>query len=142
MNARRASAAGPAPRHPIALGAWITCAETGERFRTAVVGSSYNYAWSRTGELLSDAGVDIRERRAMLEGNGPFGCYLSEDGRHVAGWKGNALGFVTRETTSHTGWHGSTLVHVRVTDCHGNEWHGKGAGRGMLIRLHRSKGAK
>jgi len=130
----------PAPQHPMPLGAWVTCAETGERFETARDGSTFNYAWSRTGELLSDAGVDQRERRAMLEGPGTFTCYLSGDGQHVTGWKGNVLGHVTRETESDTGWHRSTLTHIRVTDCHGNEWHGKGAGRGMAIRLHRSKG--
>ena len=121
------------------IGQPLTCAETGKTFTGAIDGCSTNYARNSAGDIFSDEGVDIRERRAMLDRTKPFACYLSGDGRHVTGWKGNILGTVTSETTSRTGWHVSTLTHVRVTDVHGAAWHGKGAGRGMYIRLHPSK---
>lgn len=122
-----------------AIGSVQTCAETGEQFTIARDGCSFNYATTREGAIISDKGVDIRERRELLDRSRPFACYLSSDGKHVTGWKGNILGTVTRESESRTGWHGSTITHIRATDCHGNEWHGKGAGRGMCITLRPCK---
>ena len=120
---------------PIALGDALTCAETGKRFNAARDGCSVNYARGPDGSIISDEGVDLRERRELLDRSRPFGCYLSGDGKHVTGWKGNILGWVTRESSSRTGWHGSTITHVRVIDCHGI-----GAGRGMCITLRACKG--
>jgi len=121
------------------LGSLQTCAETGKQFVIARYGCSFNYARGRDGAIVSDEGVDIHERRELLDRSRPFTCYLASDGKHVTGWKGNILGTVTRESESRTGWHGSTLTHVRVIDCHGAEWHGKGAGRGMCITLRPCK---
>ena len=118
----------------------LMCAETGKTFIAARDGFTVNYARTRDGQILSDEGVDLRERRELLDRSRPFGCYLSSDGRRVTGWKGNVLGQVTRESSSRTGWHRSDITHVRVIDCHGNPWHGKGAGRGMCITLRASKG--
>jgi hypothetical protein len=126
----------------IKIGDALTCAETGKRFTAALDGCSFNYAVSSTGEALSDEGVDLRERRDLLGRVQPFTCYLSGDGLHVTGWKGNILGRVASETTSRTGWHGSTITHIRVIDVRGQPWHGKCTGRGMCIRLHPSKGIK
>lgn len=121
------------------IGAQVTCAETGKPFVVARDGCSVNYASNAAGETISDEGVDIRERRELLDRSRPFTCYLASDGKHVTGWKGNTLGTVTQSSTSRTGWHGSTLTHVRVTDCHGARWHGKGSGVGMIITLRPSR---
>jgi len=120
----------------IEIGQILTCTETGKQFAAASDGFTYNYARDREGNLFSDEGVDIREKRVLLDRSKPFCCYLSRDGQHVTGWKGNILGRVTWSSESR----GSRLTHVRVTDVHGNPWHGKGAGSGMFIRLHPSKG--
>ena len=128
-------------RPTINMGDALTCSETGKRFNAARDGCSVNYAISSDGKILSDEGVDLHERRELLDRSRPFGCYLSGDGRHVTGWKGNILGQVTRESSSRTGWNRSTITHVRVIDCHGMPWHGKGAGRGMCITLRACKGA-
>ena len=124
----------------INIGDVLTCAETGKAFVAARDGCSVNYARSREGSIISDEGVDLREWRELLDRSRPFGCYLSSDGRHVTGWKGNVLGQVTRESSSRTGWNRSDITHIRVIDCHGMPWHGKGAGRGMCITLRASKG--
>ncbi len=129
------------PRPGIIFGDMLTCAETGKRFVAARDGCSTNYARGRDGSIISDEGVDLRERRELLDRTLPFTCYLSGDGRHVTGWKGNVLGRVVRESESRTGLHRSTITHIRVIDCRGNPWHGKGAGRGTCITLRASKGA-
>lgn len=123
----------------INFGDTLTCAETGKQFIAARDGCSANYATNLAGEIFSDEGVDIRERRELLDRTKPFVCYLSGNGQHVTGWKGNILGNVVYSSVSRTGWHRTTLTHVRVIDVHGNPWHGKGAGRGMCLRLHPSK---
>jgi hypothetical protein len=124
----------------IQVGDTLTCAVTGETFIAAQSGAwTFNYAIDSTGRPVSDAGVDIAERRELLDRRGPFVCYLSQDGRSVTGWKGNVLGTVTRSSVSLSGWHGASITAVRVTDVHGGAWHGRGAGRGMAIRLHPSK---
>ena len=124
--------------HPIiAMGDVLTCAETGKQFIAADDGCSVNFAWSSTGEVLSDEGVDIRERRELLDRSRPFFCYVSGDGKHVTGWKGNVLGDVVR--TGRGGGFGGRMLYVRVRDVHGGRWHGKGAGEGMSIKLWPSK---
>jgi len=131
----------PARRSAVQLGDVLTCAETGKQFIAAVDGCSTNYATDNSGHVFSDEGVNIRERRGLLDRSQPFFCYLRGDGKHVTGWKGNILGDVTQSSTARTGWHGSELTYVRVIDVHGGRWHGKGAGRGMCIVLRPSKGA-
>ena len=122
------------------MGASLTCSETGATFIAARDGCSVNYAFDNAGHVFSDEGVNIREKRELLDRSNPFGCYVSSDGRHVTGWKGNILGTITRSSVSRTGWHGSTLLHVRVRDCHGGDWYGKGSGRGVCITLRPCKG--
>ena len=122
------------------VGQTLTCAETGRQFIGATDGHTFNYAHRvSTGGVLSDEGVNIIERRILLDRTKPFFCYLSGDGSAVTGWKGNVLGRVVSSGTSRTGWHGSTLTHIRVVDVHGGRWHGKGAGRGMCITLRPSR---
>lgn len=101
-------------------------------------GCSYNYATTPAGEILSDVGVDIRERRGMLDRSKPFAGYLSSDGKHFTGWKGNILGTVTRSTLVRlTRWsftHGKYIRAVQVRDVHGGMWHGRGS-EGVCITL-------
>jgi len=123
----------------ITIGDTLICAETGKQFVVASDGFTFNYARDDAGNVYSDEGVDIRERREILNRSKPFVCYLSSDGQHVTGWKGNILGSVIRSSVSRTGWHGSTLTHVNVIDVHGGRWHGKGAGPGVCITLRPSK---
>lgn len=128
--------------HPVVnMGDTLTCTVTGKQFIAARDGISVNYAWGKDNTIISDEGVDIAERRELLDRTKPFYCYLSSDGKSVTGWKGNVLGRVVMSSESHTGWHGSTLTHVRVVDVHGNKWHGKGSGNGMCITLRASKQA-
>ena len=123
----------------INIGDSLVCAETGKAFTAQADGCSRNYAFARDGSIISDEGVDIREKREMLDRSLPFTCYLSSDCRHVTGWKGNHLGDVVKATESRTGWHVSYLTHIIARDVHGNYWHGKGAGKGMCIKLHARK---
>jgi hypothetical protein len=124
----------------ITIGDTLTCTETGKQFIAASDGFTFNYARDDAGNVYSDEGVGIRKKREMLNRSKPFVCYLSTDGRHVTGWKGNIMGSVIRSSVSRTGWHGSTLTHVNVIDVHGGRWHGKGAGPGVCITLRPSKG--
>lgn len=122
-----------------ALGSIVTCAETGKAFTVARDGCSFNYATTRDGQILSDEGVDIRERRELLNRAQPFVCYVSSDGKHVTGWKGNVLGMVHLYAEHRTGWNGSTQARFRVMDVHGQMWSGRGAGRGMVCTLRAMK---
>jgi len=121
------------------IGRELTCAETGKRFVGAVDGCTTNYARDAQGNVYSDEGVDIRERRELLDRTRPFYCYVSSDGRHATGWKGNELGRVTRSTPTRirTVFAGC-LTSYRVRDCHGGEWYGRGA-PGMCITLRACK---
>lgn len=123
----------------IKVGDTLTCNETGRAFAVTSDGFTFNYARDRQGYVFSDEGVDLREKREMLDRTQPFTCYLSGDGKHVTGWKGNILGTVLTESTSRNGWHGSKVTHVNVRDVHGNLWHGKGAGRGICLTLRARK---
>lgn len=121
-----------------AIGATVTCAETGRAFVVARDGCSVNYAITQAGEILSDKGVHIREMRGLLDRTRPFGCYISSDAKHVTGWKGNELGTIVHASRvalakwSH--WHGSHILHVRVRDVHGAMWRGRGS-PGMCVTL-------
>lgn len=76
------------------IGQTLTCAETGKQFIGAVEGFSTNYARDSAGRVYCDEGVDAREKRDMLDRSKPFTCYISSDGKHATGWKGNILGRV------------------------------------------------
>jgi len=125
--------------HQIELGATVNCHITGISFITARDGCSFNYAWDREGNIISDEGVDISERNKLLDRTKPFFCYLSGDGKHVTGWKGNILGDVIWHSVSCTGFNRSSITHIRVVDVHGAKWHGKGSGRGMCITIRGNK---
>ena len=121
------------------VGKKIICAETGLEFVGAVVGCTTNYDRDTKGNIFSDQGVNIREKRELLDREKPYFCYLSLDGKTVTGWKGNVLGNVLRLTVG--GGFGGNLHHVLVRDIHGAMWRGRGAGKGMCITLRAIKGA-
>lgn len=122
----------------INFGDVLTCAETGKTFVAAQDGITTNYAIGSNGEIVSDEGVDIRERRELLDRSKPFVCYLSGDGRTVTGWKGNRLGDVIEshrvKLTRRSYTHGADYSHVTVRDVHGGLWYGRGS-PGFAITL-------
>lgn len=125
-------------RGALVVGATVVCAETGEPFTIVSDGCSFNYATTSDGAILSDKGVDIREKRGLLDHSKPFVCYLSTDGKRVTGWKGNTLGCVASESTARNPF-GGHLTYIRAIDVHGHAWHGRGAGRGMCLKLKACK---
>lgn len=122
-----------------AVGTVARCAETGAQFVITREGCSFNYATNSAGDIISDAGVDIRERRELLDRGRPFGCYVSSDGRSVTGWKGNILGAVVYHSIYRGGWGRSEIHCWTVRDVHGGLWHGRNAGNGMCINLRAIK---
>lgn len=125
-----------------AIGETVICHETGRAFVVAHDGCSFNYATDQEGNVYSDEGVSIRERRALLDMSKPFHCYVSTDGRSVTGWKGNKLGDAFKVGTVRlTRWsyfHGHFMNSYQVTDIHGGEWYGRGS-PGIAITLRPSK---
>lgn len=121
----------------INFGDTLTCTETGKQFIAAQDGCSTNYARNGDDEIFSDEGVDIREKRELLDRSKPFFAYLSSDGRSITGWKGNKL-------ASAISWNGRVGYcrdgcYVNAVDVHGQKWHGKNGGKGMAIVLRPSK---
>lgn len=131
-------------RKQVRIGDVLTCDETGEVFTAAIEdGITTNYAVDDSGHVFSNAGVDIRERRELLDRSKPFFAYVSSDGNHITGWKGNILATVTGHTVckltrlSYT--HGKYINHYTVRDVHGALWYGKGS-PGICIKLRAYKG--
>jgi hypothetical protein len=130
------------------IGKEITCAETGKVFIGALDGITTNYAtnypngFDNAPEYLSDEGVNIRERRQLLDRTKPFYAYVSADGKRITGWKDNTLGTITAATnyrlTRESYVHGRTINFYRVTDVHGAKWSGRG-NPGIAITLRASK---
>ena len=124
-------------------GQTVTCAETGKVFKIEAVGCTYNYASDSQGRIFSDEGVEIRERRALLDRRLPYTAYLSSDGRRITGWKGNVLGTVVNwspcKLTRASFTHGKGYRAVRVRDVHGAMWYGRGS-PGVCITLRPCKG--
>lgn len=129
----------------INFGDVLTCAETGKTFIAARDGITTNYATTESGEVLSDEGVYIRQRRELLDRSRAFYCYLSGDGRAVTGWKGNKLGDVIAshrvKLTRRSYTHGADYSHVTVRDVHGGLWYGRGS-PGVAITLRPYKNDK
>lgn len=127
------------------VGSTVVCAETGKPFVITSNGHTFNYAVNDSGQVFSDEGVHIRECRELLDRSKPFTCYLSSDGKHVTGWKGNILGTVIRSNpctlTRRSFWHSaSSYCSVRIVDVHGHHWHGRGS-PGVCIALRACKGS-
>ena len=132
----------------INLGDTLTCAETGKQFIAAAEGCTFNYARDREGNVFSDEGVDIREKRELLDRSKPFTAYLASDSyamtapRLVTGWKGNILGHViSAKKTNLPKWsyvHGRFWYAVTIRDVHGGLWYGRG-NAGIAITLRPKK---
>jgi hypothetical protein len=123
----------------------VTCAETGKTFRVERRGGTFNYSITKNGqtwEILSIEGSDIRARRALKARGEKFDGYLSNDSRHLTGWRGNILGDVV-SCKPFVAWAGSGRGQycelVRVRDVHGGLWYGRGNG-GSPITLRPMKG--
>jgi len=122
------------------VGQVVTCSWTGKQFTVEKDGLTFNYALDGAGKIFSDEGVNEREQMAIHAHMRPVGAYLSGDGKHITGWKGNILATVTQHSTSRTGWHGSRITHIQAVDQFGGLWYGKGAGNGMYITIRPVKG--
>lgn len=143
MNSHKRMKTDTNGRPAIEFGQELTCTETGKTFIAQREGCTTNYARGRNGEVYSDEGVDLCEKRELLDRSKPFTCYLSSDGKHATGWKGNVLGAVVCATPvrltrwSHT--HGEHIHAINVRDVHGGMWHGRGS-PGICITLRPMKG--
>lgn len=75
---------------------------------------------------------------ASMKETGKIVAYISDDGKTITNWPGRTLAYVTRlwETRHNIG---GKITHVWARAADGTWWHGKGPGKGMYIRLHRSK---
>jgi hypothetical protein len=120
------------------VGDSVRCAETGKQFVIQQEGCTFNYATDRQGNSYSDEGVDIREKRSLLDRSKPFLCYISTDGKHVTGWKGNVLGTVyewwTIKLSRRSFTHGAHYRHIKVRDVHGGLWYGRSS-PGVVVTL-------
>lgn len=127
----------------INFGDTLTCAETGKQFTAAADGISTNYARDNQGNVFSDEGVDIRERRELLDRSKPYFAYLSSDGKRITGWKGNTLGTVIYsrpcKLSRMSFTHGKDYQSVFVRDVHGGTWYGRSS-PGVCITLRPHKG--
>lgn len=85
--------------------------------------------------------ADDAQRADLLTESRVF-AYLSGDGRKVTTWTGGELGTVTALWRDAGRWSTYGIVHrcyVRVTDVHGQRWHGSGpVENGDYVRLRRS----
>lgn len=121
------------------IGKKLICAETGKVFIGAIDGITTNYATNDKGQIFSDEGVDIREKRELLDRSKPFYAYVSSDGTRITGWKDNTLATVYQRWNiklsrqSHTHDRNSYMF-MRVRDVHGGLWYGKGSA-GVCITL-------
>src|ERR1700692_1133854 len=95
-------------RPDINVGDTLICHETGKQFTAERQGCTFNYASNDSGEVFSDEGVDIREKRELLDRTRPVSGYLSSDGTHFTGWKENVLGTVVSS-------HVMTLTRISYT---------------------------
>ena len=126
------------------IGKEIICHETGLKFIGAADGCTTNYARDSAGNLFSDAGVDIAQKRELLDRSKPFVAYISSDGKHLTGWKGNILGSVISRhaitLTRRSLWHGKEYSAMQIRDIHGGLWYGRGSpGLCITIRPYKAK---
>lgn len=120
------------------VGEMATCAETGKKFIIERIGSTFNYAKDSAGNILSDEGVDIREKRELLDRTKPFGGYVSSSGKAITGWKGNKLMTIDSIYAIDSGF-GRNQWYVSATDIHGQHWYGRNGGHGMCITMRPKK---
>jgi hypothetical protein len=114
------------------------CADCGKAFPDhprGFVGAA-GYAATRDGKYICYDCANKRDRAQMAEASS-YVAYLSGDGKKLTTWPGGELARVTSERVAPGGF--SKLTYVRAVALDGTEWYGKGAGRGMVLRIHRAK---
>ena len=127
--------------HP-KIGDIVTCAETGKPFIVQCEGAGLNYAHDAAGNIYSEEGVAIRNRRELLDRTRALSAYISDDGRHVTGWKGDVLGDIVQWMSTLRGFGDSEILCFRMKDVHGQWWSGRGAGKGRYCTLRAMKEPK
>lgn len=120
------------------IGDIAVCYETKKTFVIKQDGYSFNYATDSDGRIYSDEGVDILQKRELLDRSKAFVAYVSSDGKFITGWKGNVLMSIVWKKSGAVGFCRDGL-YVNCVDVHGNKWHGKNAGAGMCIKLRPMK---
>jgi hypothetical protein len=127
----------------IQIGDKLKCSVTGKEFIAAVEGCSVNYATDREENIYSNEGVDISEKKRLLDRAKPFGCYVSSDNKHITGWKGNVLGDIISYTIARlpkwSVWHGEFIYCYTVKDIHGNYWYGRSSPSTAIILRAKKK---
>ena len=122
------------------IGKSLVCTETGKTFIGESVGFTTNYAKNGKGEVFSDEGVDIREKRELLDRTKPYYAYVNGDGKLITGWKGNKLAEVYQSWSialaGNSHFHSNkSYKFFRVRDIHGKCWYGRGS-VGLCITLY------
>lgn len=120
------------------VGETVVCAETHKEFTVERQGCTFNYAQDSDGNIFSDEGVDIRERRELLDRTRPFGAYVSSSGKAITGWKGNKLMTIDSIYAIDSGF-GGRQWYVSATDIHGRHWYGRNGGHGVYITMRPKK---
>lgn len=117
-------------------GETLDCGHVLSRVDTSMAG----YGRDHDGHTHCYTCCHVRDLERM-DATGELTGYLSCDGRTVTNWPGGVLAFVTHEwETPAGGFCGRTkITRVWARDTHGRMWHGRGPGRGMYLRLHRSR---
>jgi hypothetical protein len=123
------------------IGDVVTCAETGKSFIAAIDGCTTNYATDREGNVYSDEGVALCERRAIREQQSPVIAYVSSDWRTITTWKGAALMTVAAHAKCplpfgqhYSVFHGEDYSHIWAKDSQGRYWYGRSS-NGVAIAL-------
>jgi len=114
------------------------CYSCGDTFpSTPPTGGASGYALYH-GERFCYPCADDRER-GFFHTASKFTGYLSSDGTKFTTWTGGELARVAGLTESRRAGFGRGLAYVTAIAPDGSSWHGKGAGRGMVLRMHRSR---
>jgi len=120
------------PRYP------VTCHDCRQAIHAPAPGAfTTGYARLGNGWRICYPCADKRQRRE-LEASRQFCAYLSSDGRTVTTWTGGTLARVTAETPCRHNMAG-TMYAIHGVPPEGTEFHGRGLGRGMLLRLRRCR---
>ena len=103
-------------------------------------------------ELTTGYGTDSDGRRhcydcclardlAYMSEHGKLSAYLSGDGKSITTWPGGKLADVIDLWQTSAGGFlcGVKIARVRARSVSGEMWHGRGPGRGMYIRMTKTK---
>lgn len=101
------------------------------------------YGKDESGNRYCYACCQQRDIDAMRK-DGRIMAYLSSDGKTITGWPGYKLATVISERETSAGGFArhTKITRVWARDTDGLLWHGRGPGRGMYIRLYRSRTQK